>query len=266
MIENKLRCLSCQKTRKRHLNMPISFKRFAATVLFSCVAVSQAHAAVITFTSTGTLAPGSTDELGLFQTDLNLEGKRYTQTMTVDTAFLPSKISSPGYLTESADDTTIKFTGTTTVDGHAYSWSIKHGRASLYLALGYRGTEEYEYLDMRGNGTNSFDGLYVDAIAQVYSYPPFNNAFDFTSPRSFDLFSDSSWWYFAAFSNQGVTSFTARPDSLSWQVANPVPEPATQFTFLLGLGLAAAALRRRFFRCMPQSDSSRSSDASAILH
>jgi hypothetical protein len=227
-----------------HSNMSISFKRLAATLLFTCMTVSQAHAAMITFTSTGTLAPGSTDELGIFQTDLNLEGKRYTQSMTIDTAFLPLKVSSPGYLFESANNTPIKFYGTTTVDGHAYSWSIDLGRASLLLARGYRGPEEYEYLDMRGNGTNA-DGYYVDAIAQVYSVPPFANALDFTSPRSFDLYSDSSWWYFAAFSNQGITSFTGRPDSLSWEVANAVPEPATLGTFMLGLGLVGVSLRRR---------------------
>jgi len=224
--------------------MSISVKRLAATLVFTCMAASQAHAALITFTSTGTLAPGSTDELDIFKTDLNLEGKRYTQSMTIDTAFLPSKVSSPGYIFESANDTTIKFHATTTVDGHAYSWSLDHGRASLLLARGYRGPEEYEYLDMRGNGTNALDGYYVDAIAQVYSYPPFANAMDFTSPRSFDLYSDSSWWYFAAFSNQGITSFTGRPDSLSWEVAN-VPEPATLGTFMLGLGLVGASLRRR---------------------
>jgi hypothetical protein len=225
--------------------MPISFIRLAATLLFTCMAMPQAHAALITFTSSGILAPGSVDELGIFQTDLNLDGKRYTQSMTIDTAFLLLKESTPANVFEWADDMPIKFYGTTTVDGHAYSWNIDHDRASLYLARSYSGTEEYEYLDMRGNGTNTFDGYSVDAIAQVYSYPPFVNAMDFTSPRHFDLYSDSSWWYFAAFSNQGATSFTGRPDSLSWEVANQVPEPATLGTFLLGLGLAGASLRKR---------------------
>jgi hypothetical protein len=225
--------------------MPTSFKRLAATLLFTCMAVPQAHAALITFTSTGTLTPASIDELGIFQTDLNLDGKRFTQSITINTDFLLLKESTPTNVSEWADDMPIKFYGTTTVDGHAYTWNIEHDRASLILARGYTGNEEYEYLDMRGNGTNTFDGYYVDAIAQVYSYPPFANAMDFTSPRHFDLSSDSSWWYFAAFSDEGVTSFTGRPDSLSWEVANQVPEPATLGMFMLGLGLVGASLRRR---------------------
>ena len=148
-------------------------------------------------------------------------------------------------MSEWANDTTTKFYGTTTVDGHAYAWSIDYGRASLYLARGYQGPEEYEYLDMRGNGTNVLDGISVDAIAQVYSYPPFVNAMNFTSPRTFDLYSDSSWWYFAAFTGEGTTSFTGRPDALSWTVINAVPEPATLGTFMVGLGLIGASLRRR---------------------
>lgn len=223
--------------------MPTSFKRFAAAVLFTCMAVSQAQAALITFSSTGTLAQGN-DELGIFQSGLDLQGKRYTLSMTIDTAFLPSKSSSPTHLSQWANDQPIKFHGTTTVDGHAYSWSIDHGRASVHVEQTYRNTQEMEYLDVRGNGTNTLDGYYVDAIAQVYSYPPFVNALDFTSPRSFDLSNDSSWWYFGAIANQGITSFTARPDSLSWEVASQVPEPATLGTFMLGLGLLGAGLRR----------------------
>jgi|GEM_PF-3762764 len=228
--------------------MSFSIQRLTAALLFSCVAASPAHAALITFTSTGTLTPGSTDELGIFHTGLHLEGKRYTQSMTIDTAFLPMKETTPYNVAAWAVDTPIKFYGTTTVDGHAYAWHIVHDNASVSLARGYRGTEEYENLDLRGNGLNTFDGNHVDAIAQVDSYPPFANAMDLTSPRRFDLHSDASWWYFAAVSNQGITSFTGRPDSLSWQVANPVPEPATLGTFLLGLGLAGASMRRRITR------------------
>ena len=225
--------------------MTFPIQRLAAALLFSAAAALPAHAALITFTSTGILTAGSTDELGIFHTGLNLAGKRYTQSMSIDTAFLPSKETTPYNVAAWAVDMPIKFYGTTTVDGHAYTWHIVHDNASVALSRGYHGTEEYEYLDLRGNGSNTFDGYGVDAIAQVESYPPFANALDLTAPRSFDLNSDASWWYFAAVSRQGITSFTGRPDALSWQVTNPVPEPATLGTFMLGLGLAGARLRRR---------------------
>lgn len=231
--------------------MSTLFHRLAAATLFTCVAALPAQATVVTFTAGGTIYGGA-DPLNLFHAGMDLTGKTYTETLTMDTAILDVREISPGFNSRLTSWGPITFCGTMTVDGQSYSWETVsgNGEAAMWNSTARRNWP-LNMMVVGGNGVNTLDGNTVMAMGD-YSHDtvPFLTSVDFAQYRHVDGLTgyDAHTGFTLTAQNGAATQFWAYPEWVTWQGVNPVPEPAMPALFLLGLFAAAAGRRIKMKR------------------
>lgn len=228
--------------------MSISFKHFAGTLLFAFAAVSPAHATVVTFSSGGTIYSG-TDSLNIFKSGLDLAGKAFTQSVTVDTSFLSPREVSPGFNSVHASYAPVRARGNLTIEGHTYSWEIEHGSASVAMwnSLARRNFP-MDFMLVGGTGFNTTDGNGLMFLQDYGSETvPFLPTVDFAQRQH--IVGMTEYDAHAALTITGLdgteTTFGAFPEWVLWEEAKAVPEPATLGMLMLGLGLIAARQQKR---------------------
>jgi len=228
--------------------MSIPFKRYASAFLFTCVAAAQAHATVVTISSGGTIYGGD-DRLNIFHSGPDLTGKKYTQSITLDTAYLSVREVSPGFNALHATWAPIRVAGNINIEGHAYSWESEFGNASIGMWNSTAGRSyPFNFMHLGGYGVNTLDGQVVMGFAEYGSETvPFLGSVDFAQQLHFTgLTGYGAVAALSIWSLDGTeTAVAGTPEWVRWEAANPVPEPATLGMLLLGAGLAAASRRQR---------------------
>lgn len=237
---------------------------FKIMLMSSALAVGMmagaAQAAVVTFTLSGVIYDGY-DSLGIFGAVGDLAGKSYRQSITTDTAFLPSINVSPGVnAVQSIGIPGIKFTGSVTVEGRTYTWQVDNvQKANIYLAnLVTRGETNpqhaHEQVDIGITGEPNFNrqGWSMQAYNNVRSHStPFLASIDFDQHFAIDMtrpnLRSESYFYAGDLAANRETWFTGEPGTASWST-NAVPEPQTYAMLIAGLGLLGLAVRRKLRR------------------
>lgn len=211
---------------------------------------SSANAAVITMNAAGTISDGR-DYAGLFKSGVDLAGKSYSMTMTVDTSPLAVDDVGPGVNSVRGVNQTVNVFGETSVGGQSYSWRIAYGDARAYLwnyfSLGY----PLDEAGLFGQGVNTLDGNFMYAGNDITSLnQPFLNGVDFAQWR--DLSAVPGAIAYSGFLNGQAdgaqTFFFGTPSTLTWSASastSAVPEPDALAMMLAGLCLVGLVARKR---------------------
>jgi hypothetical protein len=237
------------------MNLTLKVLAPIAVVLAGALAPGASHATLVTMTVTGTIT-GGYDRIGMFVApEDTLAGLPYTLSITADTTYLLDsrgdhwrRLYSEGHVAE--------VSGSVTVAGKTYPWSISGGRGVEISLDNY-----FNRLHVGGGGSNDMDGWAVSAYNQIGIDMPRGGYV-----KSLELDRDMA---FSDYGSDGTTrsefmvtipGYPAPPgaprdwsmstwflgkdhDSMVWTVS-PVPEPGQYAMLLFGVGAIAAVTRR----------------------
>ncbi|MEN9868317.1 MAG: hypothetical protein RL748_3907 [Pseudomonadota bacterium] len=226
----------------------------ALSVVAAFTSAGLAQADVVTVKTSGTIASGR-DFLGIFGTaGANLAGLSFSQTISADLGQgyepgFPSPNAHEFYVVNPGSAT---LTGSTTVAGHTYQWTVHDSRGAFALYNFYSSgiaLNDQIYIGAGGNSVNRDQNglnLYAenhvtsDSRAWVSSLNPNQRLIpdNLSGLENYSNFAAQSY-------TLGRGTFFDSSRTVTSIALNPVPEPESWAMMVLGLGVLGALARRR---------------------
>lgn len=227
-----------------------TIKKVAVVALFS-FAASGAQAALVTFNTSGVLATGY-DGLNVFGLGIDLAGKSFTQTTTIDLDGLPILQGSGFDLREGMSRS---LATTVSVDGVSYSWKSSFGRGLLNMVNmltlgqpdGYDSAWMIAAADLSATSrVNNSTGIWSSQTPILQDANPLmSHQFNMQLPGVLGE-SYFQMWRFGANAENTLYKGIVTSATLTYDpTVSPVPEPGTVAMFMLGVGLVGVAARKR---------------------
>lgn len=226
----------------------------ALSVVAAFTSAGLAQADVVTVKTSGTIASGR-DFLGIFGTvGANLAGLTFSQTISADLG----QGYEPGFPNPNAHEFYVvnpesaTLSGSTTVAGQTYQWTIHDARGAFGLYNFYSSgipLNDQIYIGAGGNSANrDQNGLNVyaenhvssDSRAWVSSLNPNQRLIPDTTTGL-----DNYSLFYAQSYTLGSGTFFNASQAVTSVALNPVPEPESWAMMVLGLGVLGALARRR---------------------
>ncbi|MDT9001956.1 chitinase N-terminal domain-containing protein [Paucibacter sp. APW11] len=198
-----------------------------APLLLAACAVS---AAPLTIVSSGIIESGH-DALGLFgPANGDLAGKRFVQSLELESSVLQPGAEQPGLLVERGKPGQAAIRGELRIEGRSYAWQLRDSALELRLASSLSqaiGESRVDQLAiaLSATSTQSADGRTLSWQSGIQSaLTPFNADTQLLRPRSPQAWAagtDAAARFSVATAAGGRSEFSARLASLQWQATPP---------------------------------------------